>query len=459
MLYPFETIKPKPADCGPIGATFRLDRSRSKMHHSDLCQDHPAHRSETSHELVRWILTEGRIAAVGEDPAQETGRPARFINALCRHLVYAGVPLSRVTVYAATLHPEVSGFGWRWWRDGRLIEEVRIAQGTELSQEFRQSPVRSTIEQGATLRCRLDGSQNEFPLLQKFRADGCTDYLAVPLNRIGGRFPVVAWATDRAGGFAETDIALLENIRPALAAVVEMLATLRTARGLFSIYLDRDVRKRVLDGQIKRGHTEPLRAVIMATDLRNFTTLSDQLPGEQVIGILDDYFEIVASSVHAHGGNVLKFIGDGVLAVFGADGAQDAAAARAALSAASEIIARLAAHKLCDLRAGIGLHIGTAMYGNVGSADRLDFTVIGPAVNLAFRLETLTKELGCPVLVSRAFAEAAGMPLVSLGSYPIRGFREEEEVFGIPEDCTAVPRTKIANVDNRKEGLLSLQFA
>ena len=172
------------------------------MHHSDLCQDQPAHRSETSHELVRWILTEGRIAAIGEDPAQETGRPARFINALCRRLVSAGVPLSRVTVYAATLHPEVSGFGWRWWRDGRLIEEVRIAQGTELSQEFRQSPVRSTIEQGATLRCRLDGSQDEFPLLQKFRADGCTDYVAVPLNRIGGRFPVVAWATDRAGGFA-----------------------------------------------------------------------------------------------------------------------------------------------------------------------------------------------------------------------------------------------------------------
>ena len=121
-----------------------------------------------------------------------------------------------------------------------------------------------------------------------------------------------------------------------------MLAIFLTARGLFSIYLDRDVGKRVLDGQIKRGHTEPLRAVIMATDLRNFTSLSDRLPGEQVIGILDDYFEIVASSVQAHGGNVLKFIGDGVLAVFGADGAEDPKAARAALSAAREVIARLA---------------------------------------------------------------------------------------------------------------------
>jgi adenylate cyclase len=290
--------------------------------------------AETAHELVRWILTEGRTEAVGEDPAHDTGSPARFINGLCRRLLSAGVPLWRVTVYAATLHPQVRGFGWRWWRGGRLTEEVRIAQGTELTEEFLQSPMRGTIEQGVTLRRRLDGAPGEFPLLEEFRRDGCTEYLAVPLNPINRRYPVIAWATDRAGGFTEADIALLEQIRPALAAVRASIAILRTARGLFSIYLDRNVGERVLDGQIKRGHTEPLRAVIMATDLRNFTSLSNRLPGEQVIGILDDYFEIVGSSVHAHGGNVLKFIGDVVLAVFGADGAQDRTAARAALAAA-----------------------------------------------------------------------------------------------------------------------------
>jgi adenylate cyclase len=423
------------------------DRALVTMPDSDLSSVDRLH-SEAAHELVRWILSEGRIEALGDDPAREVGRPARFINALCRRLVSAGLPLWRVTVYAATLHPQVRGFGWRWRRDGRGAEEVHIAQDTELTDDLQQNPLRGTIEQGLTLRWRIDGGHSVSPLFRKFRADGCTEYLTAPLNRIGGTFPVVAWATDRAGGFTESDIALLETIRPALAAVIEMLAIFLTARGLFSIYLDRDVGKRVLDGQIKRGHTEPLRAVIMATDLRNFTSLSDQLPGEQVIGILDDYFEIVASSVQAHGGNVLKFIGDGVLAVFGADGAQDPTAARAALSAASEVIARLGAHKLRDgLRAGIGLHIGTAMYGNVGSADRLDFTVIGPAVNLAFRLEALTKELGCPVLVSRAFADAAGMPLVSLGSHPIRGLREVEEVFGISEYRTTMPGTK--NITHR----------
>jgi adenylate cyclase len=178
----------------------------------------------------------------------------------------------------------------------------------------------------------------------------------------------------------------------------------------------------------------------MATDLRNFTSISDRLPGEEVIELLDDYFEVVASRVHAHGGNVLKFIGDGVLAIFRTDGALDQTAARAALVAAREILAGLAERKRDgqSLRAGIGLHIGTVMYGNVGSAERLDFTVIGPATNLAFRLEALTKQLGYPALASRAFADAAGLPLVSLGSHPIRGFQEIEEVFGLPEHRSEV---------------------
>jgi adenylate cyclase len=405
------------------------------MMHHDLIPNH-GQRAAAAHELVHWILTEGRTQAVGEDPAHGAGNPSRFINGLCQRLVSADVPLCHMTVYAATLHPQVSGFGWRWWREGRITEEVRIAQSTEMTKEFMQGSLRGTIERGLPLRRKPYNAVSELPLLDDFRADACTEYLAFPLNRINRRYPVVTWATDRAGGFGDSDIALLEQIRPALAAVLEGIVTVRTARGLFSIYFDRDVGERVLDGQIERGHVEPLRAVIMATDLRDFTSMSDRLPSEHVIGILDEYFEIVSSSVCAHGGSVLKFIGDGVLAMFDADGAQDRTAALAALSASREITARLVAHKRGGtLRAGIGLHIGTAMYGNVGSADRLDFTVIGPAVNLAFRLEALTKRLGCSVLASRAFAAAVGVPLISLGSHPIRGFREFEEVFGTPENC------------------------
>ena len=207
-------------------------------------------------------------------------------------------------------------------------------QGMELTKEFLESPLRGTIEHGVTLRRGLDAGPSEFSLLDEFRANGCTEYLAVALNRMNRRHPVVAWATDRAGGFTEAHTTLLEQIRPALAAVIEMLTTLRTARGLFSTYLDHDVGKRLINGQLKRGHAEPIHAVMMATDLRNFTSLSDRLPSKQVIGILDDYFEVVGSAVHAHGGNVLKFMGDGVLAVFRANSAQDGTVARAALAAA-----------------------------------------------------------------------------------------------------------------------------
>ncbi|HXQ53432.1 MAG TPA: adenylate/guanylate cyclase domain-containing protein [Stellaceae bacterium] len=380
--------------------------------------------------LVRWILTEGR--------AQPS--PTRLVGALCGRLVEAGVPLWRVTVYAATLHPQIRGYGWRWWRDRGVTEEVRIAQGTELSDEYLASPLRDTIERGSVTRHRLDGGPSAFPLLEEFRAEGCTEYLVAPLNRVAQRYPVVAWATDRAGGFDDGDAALLEEIRPALAAVVETIVTRRTARGLFAIYHGSHVGDRVFDGQILRGHYAPLRAVIMATDLRGFTGISDRLLGDEVIGALDDYFEHVAASVHAAGGHVLKFIGDGVLAIFSTDGDRDGAAASAGLAAARDIVMRLAAHNAAggesgrvELRAGIGLHLGSVMYGNVGAPDRLDFTAIGPAVNLAFRLEGLTKVLHRPVLASRALAEAAASPLRSLGLHPIPGLDGLEEVFALPE--------------------------
>ncbi|MGZ9154432.1 MAG: adenylate/guanylate cyclase domain-containing protein, partial [Candidatus Binatia bacterium] len=294
--------------------------------------------AEAAHDLVRWILTDGRIEAIGEDPARDPGNPERFINGLCGRIVSSGVRLRRVAIYAETLHPQIRGFGWRWWHKGRFTEEVKIAQGRELTQAFLHSPIRCTIEQGLTLRRRLDATPSTCPLQEEFQGDGCKEYFAMALNCINRRYPIVVWGTDRIDGFNDFEIALLEKVRPALSAVIQVLAVLRTARGLFSIYFDRDVGQRVIDGQIMRGHADSVSAIIMATDLRGFTSLSNRLPAEQVIGILDDFFEIVVSSVRTHGGNVLKFIGDGVLAIFGTNGAQDQAAAREALSAARNIL-------------------------------------------------------------------------------------------------------------------------
>jgi adenylate cyclase len=376
-------------------------------------------------KLLHWILTDGRTMST-----------SRFVNALCQRLIEAGLPLWRVTVYAGTLHPQIRGFGWRWRRDMPIAEELRIVQGIELTDEFLSSPLRRTIEKGIELRQRLEGITSEFPLLREFAREGCTDYLAAPLNEVRERYSVVAWASNRAGGFSDADLALLEAVRPALAAVIETVVVSRMARGLFSIYHGSHVGERVFDGQILRGHLEPLRAVIMATDLRDFTRISDQLPPDVVIEALDEFFEYVTDSVHARGGHVLKFIGDGALAIFGTEGGYDSAAANAALEAARNIVSKLAGRhtgKEPDLRAGIGLHIGTVMYGNVGGTTRLDFTAIGPAVNLAFRLQDLTKTLHRPVIASSAFAKAAGESLTPLGPQQIRGLADLEEVYGLPE--------------------------
>jgi adenylate cyclase len=382
---------------------------------------------DRSSDLIRWILTEGHDAP-----------PARFLRALCRRLREAGVPLWRATIYAGTLHPQIRGLGWRWWHDRPLVEELRVARGTEVTEEYLSSPLLGPLEQGTTLRQRLEGISSEFPLLRKLAAEGCTDYVAAPLHRLGTRHAVVAWASDQPGGFLDEDLALLEAIRPALAAVIEIAIIRRTARTLFSIYHGSHVGERVFDGQIQRGHLEPLRAVIMATDLRDFTGMSDRLPAEVVIEALDEFFGYVTDAVHQGEGHVLKFIGDGVLAIFGTEDGRDAAAAKAGLAAARTIMAKLAGRssgKLPELRAGIGLHIGTVMYGNVGAPTRLDFTAIGPAVNLAFRLQDMTKTLARPVIASRAFFEAAGEVLQPLGRQPIRGLSEQEEVYALPEQA------------------------
>jgi len=365
---------------------------------------------------------------------------------LCRSLIERGIPLWRVTIYAGTLHPQLRGYGWRWWRDRRATEEVRVAQGTELSAQYVESPLRKTIEQGLRLRRRLDGDLDGCPLLAQLRDQGGTDYMVAPLNQVRSRYAAVTWATDRSGGFTERDLAILEAIRPALAATIETRVLRRTARTLFSIYHSREVGERIFDGHILRGHVERLHAAILVTDLRGFTAISDQRPAEAVIEALDDYFEYVADSVHGAHGLILKFVGDGVLAIFPADTDKEARAAASALAAAREMLRRIEGRNsgkdggsAVTLRAGVALHLGEVMYGNVGSPDRLDFTAVGPAVNLSFRLEGLTKELRQSIVTSRAFAQACPGKLRSLGHHPIRGLSEPEEVFGLAEHAGTTP--------------------
>jgi adenylate cyclase len=382
-------------------------------------------------QVARWLLREGqRIESIVE-----------MFDELCWRLVGDGVPLWRARLHMGTLHPQIRGIGALWLRERNFIERYRILQGSEGSEEYSRSPIHATIERGTPFRRRLIEDTPEYPLLSKIRSAGATDYFALALNRTFRRFPVVTWATDRPDGFTGEEIAALEEINPALAAIVGERAIRRITENLLDTYLGPLAGRRVLAGQIRRAVGERLRAVIMMTDMRGFTAVSDRLPGEEVIELLDDYFDAIVTPVKARKGETLKFVGDGTLSIFpAADDGDFSEASMQALEAALEGLERLSMVNKArretnrtEVRIGIGLHLGEVIFGNVGGADRLDFTAIGPAVNLASRIEGLTKQLSRPILVSRAFARACPRPLVSLGFHLVRGLIEREEVFGLPE--------------------------
>jgi len=393
----------------------------------------PRELEVTSAEPVRdWLLREG----------PGFGSITELAAALCGRLVADGLPLARVTMHIGTLHPLYLGTGVRWYRTHDTIDEMLVTHQVRQSTFYTLSPMRAVFEQGETVRIRIPAvaTEGEYPILADLRGEGMTDYLALPLPSTIGRRNGATFATDRPGGFSEADLARIDGMLPALALVFEMLAMRRIGTNLMNVYLGRQAGARVLDGQILRGHGETMRAVILQADLRSFTRLSDTLPGADVIAALNAYFERMVTPVHARGGEVLKFIGDGLLAIFPVrDDGTAAAACAAALDATQEglrAMDRLNADRAAlgapELEAVVALHFGDVIFGNIGAEDRLDFTVIGPAVNVASRLEKLTRPLDRRVLASGDFAAAAAdRPLVSLGFHPIRGLREPLEVFGL----------------------------
>jgi adenylate cyclase len=387
----------------------------------------------TTADIVAWLLREGRHLPSLPD----------LLRALGARLVAAGVPVWRLHVGLHQLHPAFFGRAIVWDRTKDTVVEKPRPHGIEDSAYYRNNPVSAIFERGAHIRRKLEGAGAvlDYPVLRQLQGDGGTDYAAFPLEFYGRRNQAIAFTSNHPGGFRSVEISILEDILPAVGAAVEILHDRDEMQRLLATYVGARAGDRILNGSIKRGDCETIDAVLWICDLENFTAVSETLSGRDLITLLDSYFDAVVSPIERHGGEVLKFMGDSVLAIFPlSDCADQAVVHRDALAAAREGIAAVQAlnetwlartHR--PIGCGVALHVGKVSYGNIGAADRLDFTVIGPAVNLAARLEQLTRRVGTRLVLSEDFARALAETVVPLGEFALKGISKGELVFGLPQ--------------------------
>ncbi|MBI1774702.1 MAG: adenylate/guanylate cyclase domain-containing protein [Proteobacteria bacterium] len=394
-------------------------------------------------ELASWI-TEVGLAGRAE---------TLMLTGFCERAVVAGLPLASGLVIIDTLHPTHEGHAFRWREDEAETKFIEYGSSHEgkAAETWRRSPFYRLLETGdSVLRRRWNpAALAEFPSIKDMVPPGSTEYVAM-ISRFAAAGAIgemdcvyLAWTTRRPGGFDDEAMAALRRLVPFLAIAMKCAALARVATNLVETYLGRGAGRLVLSGRIARGVADRIEAVLWFSDLRGYTKISDSSPPEEIVPLLNDYAEAVISAIHAEGGDVLKLIGDGVLAIFRVEDRK--AACRSAIAAA--LAADRAIEELNQRRAGrnaptthmyLGLHRGEVYFGNIGSKDRLDFTVVGPAVNEVSRIGAMCRSLDQPVLTSAGFAEALGDArprLVSVGRYALRGVGRAQELFTIdPED-------------------------
>ena len=390
-------------------------------------------------ETEAWLLG----PAAGEDDL------LALFESLVWRLAASGLPLDRASLSIGTLHPQIFGFAWNWERADGFCDEVKVDEASLRTDSYRRNPISQVIERGEAFRGRADDPvlAERHPLLKELAAQGFTEYLALPIRAGGAYHNTVTFATKQPAGFSDKDLAALERLLALFGLHVERHIALRIAGNVLDTYLGGLAGRRVLEGSIKRGTGEAVRAVIWVSDLRGFTGLTDRLSGREVTLVLNAYFDGLAGAVLSQGGEILKFIGDGLLAAFPFERGypDDRGAAEAALTAAEEALQAIAAindsppealrgiQGWAPLRSGIALHEGEVFFGNVGAPERLDFTVIGRAVNEASRVEALCKSLNREILitepVARRLTRPPDSPLEDLGRHDLRGVAEAMGIF------------------------------
>jgi adenylate cyclase len=379
--------------------------------------------------VLDWLISDGR-----QLPDAQT-----LLRQLCGRLLDQGLPLARGSFHVRTLHPQLYGVGLYWRRGDSRIEEFRAEHGIVQTAMFQNSPIRVLFEGAGAVRQRLDldGVEFAFPLFYELREQGITDYVALPITFSDGKIHGTTWSTDRPGGFETGHLALIEDLLPVVSLLLEIQLNRRIAINLLDTYVGHDAGERILKGQITRGSAETVQAAIWYCDLRGFTVLSERLERDALLACLNDYFDCMAGPIARQRGEILKFIGDAILAIFRLhDEPACGRAFDAAIDARNsmlELNRRRRADGLETLDFGLALHAGEVMYGNIGTAERLDFTVIGPAVNLTTRIERLCRTLGLDLLMSGTFAGMCSYPLRSLGRHRLTGIQRPVEIFTLPE--------------------------
>lgn len=390
-------------------------------------------------DIERWLLEEG-----GQVPTLHA-----LFEAFCWHLIAADVPLHRASLHVGTLHPQLLGFAWNWSEGDGFCDEVQVSEEALQDPAFLRSPLAVVFRTGEELVLdpRDDATVAQYGIMADLRQAGFTQYVAIPLGA-GDYHNVATVATRHPDGFSPEQHEILRSLLRLLALHVERHIAVRISQNVVATYLGADAGKAVLDGVIKRGKGSRIEAVIWVSDLRGFTDLSDRLAPDDMLLILNAYFSALVEAITQHGGDVLKFVGDGLLAVFPLERTYEQAnAATAALAAALD--AEIAVAELglnppdelsgivgwAPLQSGIGLHVGDVFFGNVGAANRLDFTVIGSAVNTASRVEGLTKPLAQPIIMTAPVANSvtvaamATVAVESLGRHNLRGLPEPMDLF------------------------------
>ena len=382
--------------------------------------------------IIDWIFDEGRLI-------ENTNH---FVHQLAHQMNANGASIDRLMVSLRTLNPLLVATSETWLKSTDTTTPVNASHGVRETERYIGSPLQAIFETRKRVRQRLTNlPEDAHRAYTELAEDGFTDYLALPILFGEDAQPgaAILIGTKREDGFSDQDIESFRQIRDYLAPVLEVHALRYLARSLMNTYVGKRTSEKVLAGMIKRGDADVINAALWFSDLRDFTHLTETLAPEQVLEMLNEYFEFVSAAVTAQGGEILRFIGDAMLIVFPIDDNMCMqTACNAAIDAAFDAQSTLASlnhrrrrHGLPEIQFGVGLNVGEVIYGNVGAPDRLDFTVMGPAVNRTARLESLTKELGCNILFSQKFAKSIATPSEFLGNHEMKGIAEPQAVYAL----------------------------